>query len=376
MSIEVRSVSSRWDLRRFINFGYELYKDCPYAVPALYVDEIDTLSSRRNPAYGFCEAELFLVYRDGRIVGRVAAIINNNVNARWNQKAVRFGWLDFIDDQEVSSALLDRVAQWGRERGMESIHGPLGFTDFDREGILVEGFDQMATMSTTYNYPYYIEHLARLGFEKELGWIEMRLKVPEKAADRHIRMCEAVLKRYNLHIVHYGRARDLCRNYGEAFFSLINEGYSDLAGFSELTDAQKNLYISKYLKFIDHRMVCLIANEEGRLIAGGVSMPSLSVALQKSRGRLFPLGWWYILRALFWKYPDTLDLLLIAVTKEYRNKGITAIMLGELIPNYIKMGFKWGETTLELESNSNIQAMWEMYDHRIHKRHSLFTKKL
>ena len=376
MSIEVRSVSSRRDLRRFINFGYGLYKDCPYAVPALYVDEMDTLSPRRNPAYGFCDAELFLAYRDGRIVGRVAAIINNNVNARWNQKAVRFGWLDFIDDPEVSAVLLDKVAEWGRERGMETIHGPLGFTDFDREGILVEGFDQMATMSTTYNYPYYIKHLERLGFGKELGWIEMRLKVPEKAADRHIRMCEAVLKRYKLHVVHYGRARDLCRKYGEAFFSLINEGYSDLDGFSELTDAQKNLYISKYLKFIDRRMVCLIANEEGRLIAGGVSMPSLSVALQKSHGRLFPLGWWHILRALFWKYPETLDLLLIAVTKEYRNKGITAIMLGELIPNYIKMGFKWGETTLELESNSNIQAMWEMYDHRIHKRHSLFTKKL
>ncbi len=376
MSVEIRSVSSRRELRTFIRFNYRLYKDCPYSVPGLYVDELDTLSPRRNPAYDFCKAELFLAYKDGKIAGRVAAIINENVNERWGEKAVRFGWLDFIDDTEVSSALLGKVASWGRERGMDKIHGPLGFTDFDREGVLVQGYDQLATMSTSYNYPYYVAHLEGLGFTKEQGWLEMRLKVPEATAERHKRLSQAVMQRYNLHVMNFKSKTAIMERYGTEIFALINEGYNDLPGFSILTQRQIDLYVRKYKPVIDKRMVCLIADSNEKLVGVGISMPSLSRALQKGRGLLFPFGWWHILKALFWKAPDTLDLLLVAVASDYRNKGVNSIMLSELIPHYIDMGFTWGETTLELESNRQIHAMWDMYEHTVHKRHILYCKAL
>lgn len=376
MSVEIRTVSSKGDLRRFIRFGWELYRDSPYAVPALYTDELNVLRPDRNPAYDFCQAELFLAYRDDRIVGRVAAIINDRTNERWNEKAVRFGWLDFIDDREVSGALLETVAEWGRKRGMDKIHGPLGFVDFDREGMLVDGFDQLATMSTLYNYPYYPQHLEQMGYTKELGWIEMRIKVPEQSTERHTRLCAMVQQRYGLDVVRGLSTRELRDRYGKAFFELLNEGYKDIHGYSTLSDRQIKWYIEKYFSVIDPRMVCFVTNKEDRLVGLGISMPSLSVALQKARGRFLPLGWWHLLKALTWHRPDTLDLLLVAVAPEFRSKGVSAILLNELCNNYIKLGYKWGETTLELEDNENVQSMWGMYDRTVHKRHTLYFKNL
>lgn len=376
MSVHIKSVRSRGDLRRFICFNERLYRGNPYSVPGLFSDELDCLLPSRNPAYEFCEAELFLAYKDGRIAGRVAAIVNHRTNEDWHEKAVRFGWIDFIDDIEVSQALIDRVTEWGRERGMTAIHGPLGFVDFDREGMLVEGFDRMATMSTIYNYPYYPEHMKRLGFEKELGWIEMHIKVPEAAPERHTRMCEAVMKRYGLKVFKSHSIREIKKRYADDVFRVLNEGYKDIHGYSALTDRQIIWYINKYFNILDHRMVCVITDTEDRLVGIGISMPSLSVALQKGRGRMFPFGWWHLLKALLWKRSDTLDLLLVAVASDYRNKGVTAIMLTDLVRHYIDMGFKWGETTLELEDNSNVQSMWSMYEHEIHKRHTLFRKNI
>lgn len=376
MAVSVVKVASKGQFREFLRFGPELYRDNPYYVPALRLDDMNSLDRSRNAAFDFCEAEYFLAYRDGRLAGRVAAIINAEANERWNVKAVRFGWIDFVDDIEVSRALLDKVSEWGRARGMTLIQGPLGFSDFDREGMLVEGFDQLATQATIYNYPYYPQHLQRLGYTKTAGWIEKRLTVPKEVPPRHVRLCGLIKERYNLHTEHYTTTRELVRKRGLDIFNLVNESYRDLTGYSTLTDRQIEQYAKMYMPFVDHRMVCLIADANDRLVGLGVSMPSISRALQKSGGRLLPLGWWHLIKALFLKHSDTLDLLLVAVAAEYRNKGVNSIMMAELVQNYIDMGFNWAETTLELEDNVQVQAMWAEYEPRIHKRHTLFSKEL
>lgn len=376
MTVNVVRVTSKRQLRKFIGFNLELYKDNPYSVPALFFDEMNTLDPKRNAAFEFCEAEYYLAYKADKLVGRVAAIINTSSNTRWNVKAVRFGWLDFIDDLDVSKALLETVSAWGRQRGMTTIQGPLGFSDLDREGMLVEGFDQLATQATSYNYPYYPIHLQKLGYSKVSGWIEKRLTVPDEVPPRHVRLSEMIKERYHLHSEHYPTTRELVKKRGIDIFNLVNESYRDLVGYSALSDRQIKQYSELYMPLVDHRMVCLVADENDRLVGLGVSMPSVSEALQKARGRLMPFGWWYLFKALFVKHPDTLDLLLVAVASDYRNKGVNSIMMAELVKNYIEMGFKWAETTLELEDNVKVQAMWTEYKPKIHKRHTLFSKNL
>lgn len=354
MAVIIKKVSDKKELRTFIRFNYELYKDNPYSVPDLYDDMLNTFSTRKNAAFEFCEADYFLAYKDDKLVGRVAAIINRRANETWNKKEVRFGWIDFIDDLEVSKALLDTVEKWGKERGMEAMVGPLGFTDMDAEGMLVEGFDQLGTMATIYNYPYYPEHMQRLGLEKEADWVEFKLTVPDKLPEKFVRISEIILQKYKLRIKKLNRKELKEKNYGQRIFDLINEAYAPLYGYSKMTQRQIDQYVKMYLPLIDLRMVSLVENEAGELVAVGISMPSLSEALQKAKGKMLPFGWFHLMKALFIKKPKVLDLLLVGVKPEYQSKGVNALLFYDLVPVYQQMGFKYGESNPELEVNKKV----------------------
>ncbi|HJC97833.1 MAG TPA: N-acetyltransferase [Candidatus Phocaeicola merdavium] len=376
MAIIIKKVSSKKELKTFIRFNYELYKGNPYSVPDLYDDMLGTFSPKRNAAFEFCEADYFLAYNNNKVVGRVAAIINKRANETWNKKEVRFGWIDFIDDIEVSEALLDTVARWGKERGMEAMVGPLGFTDMDAEGMLIEGFDQLSTMSTIYNFPYYPQHLEKLGFEKEADWVEFKLTVPDKLPEKFVRISEIILQKYKLRIKKLKRKEIKTKNYGQKIFDLINEAYAPLYGYSKMTQRQINQYIKMYLPLIDLRMVSLVEDENGELIAVGISMPSLSEALQKAKGKMLPFGWYHLLKALFFKKPKVLDLLLVGVKPEYQSKGVNALLFYDLVPVYQQMGFKYGESNPELELNKKVQSQWSAFESVQHKRRRAYKKML
>ncbi|MDM8307215.1 MULTISPECIES: N-acetyltransferase [Bacteroidaceae] len=376
MAIIIKKVSSKKELKTFIRFNYELYKGNPYSVPDLYDDMLGTFSPKRNAAFEFCEADYFLAYNNNKVVGRVAAIINKRANETWNKKEVRFGWIDFIDDIEVSEALLDTVARWGKERGMEAMVGPLGFTDMDAEGMLIEGFDQLSTMSTIYNFPYYPQHLEKLGFEKEADWVEFKLTVPDKLPEKFVRISEIILQKYKLRIKKLKRKEIKTKNYGQKIFDLINEAYAPLYGYSKMTQRQINQYIKMYLPLIDLRMVSLVEDENSELIAVGISMPSLSEALQKAEGKMLPFGWYHLLKALFFKKPKVLDLLLVGVKPEYQSKGVNALLFYDLVPVYQQMGFKYGESNPELELNKKVQSQWSAFESVQHKRRRAYKKML
>ena len=376
MAIIIKKVSSKKELKTFIRFNYELYRGNPYSVPDLYDDMLGTFSPKRNAAFEFCEADYFLAYRNGHVVGRVAAIINRRANETWNKKEFRFGWIDFIDDFEVSAALLDTVAQWGKERGMEAMVGPLGFTDMDAEGMLIEGFDQLSTMSTIYNFPYYPQHMEKLGFEKETDWVEFKLTVPDKLPEKFVRISEIILQKYKLKIKKLKRKEIKEKNYGQKIFDLINEAYAPLYGYSKMTQGQINQYIKMYLPLIDMRMVSLVEDENGELVAVGISMPSLSEALQKAKGKMLPFGWYHLMKALFFKKPQVLDLLLVGVKPEYQSKGVNALLFYDLVPVYQQMGFKYGESNPELEVNKKVQSQWNAFESVLHKRRRAYKKTL
>ena len=377
MAVTIKKVTTKREMKRFIRFNYELYKDNPYSVPDLYDDMLNTFNKKKNAAFEFCEAEYFLAYKDEQLVGRVAAIINNRANQTWNKREVRFGWIDFTDDTEVSEALINAVEQWGKERGMTHITGPLGFTDMDAEGMLVEGFDQLGTMATIYNYPYYPQHMERLGFVKDADWVEYKIFVPDAIPDKHKRISELIQRKYNLKIKKYTSSKAIARDYGQAIFELVNEAYTPLYGYSALTQGQIDQYVKMYLPILDLRMVTLITDADDQLIAVGISMPSLSEALQKSHGHLLPFGWFYLLKALFFKRrAKMLDLLLVAVKPEYQNKGVNALLFSDLIPVYQQLGFEYAESNPELELNGKVQAQWEYFRTEQHKRRRAFIKEI
>lgn len=376
MAIIIKKVSSKKELKTFIRFNYELYKGNPYSVPDLYDDMLNTFSSKKNAAFEFCEAEYFLAYKDNKVVGRVAAIINNRANQTWDKKEVRFGWIDFIDDEEVSSALLKAVEDWGKQKGMDTITGPLGFTDMDAEGMLIEGFDQLGTMATIYNYPYYPQHMEKLGFEKDADWVEFKLMVPDKLPEKFVRISEIILQKYKLKIKKLTRKEIKEKHYGQKIFDLINEAYAPLYGFSKMTQGQIDQYVKTYLPLLDLRMVSIVETEDGELVAAGISMASLSEALQKAKGRILPFGWFYLLKALFIKRPKVLDLLLVGVKPEYQSKGVNALLFYDLVPTFKKMGFVYGESNPELEENKKVQAQWSAFESVQHKRRRAFKKAI
>lgn len=376
MSIIIKTVSSKKDFMTFARFANKLYKGNKYYVPSMPMDDLSTFSKEKNAAFEFSDAEFYLAYKDGEVVGRVAAIINHKANDAWKVKQVRFGWIDFIDDLEVSAALLDAVIEFGRKAGMTQIVGPLGFTDFDPEGMLVEGYDRLGTMALIYNHPYYPEHMKKHGYYKETGWIEYRLTIPEFVSERHKRIAEAVMERYDLRIIKKTRRQIKKERYGQKLFNLINQTYCVLYGYSLLSEKQIDQYVDMYLSLIDTEMLTFVENKEGELIAAGISIPSLSEALQKCNGEIFPFGWWHLLKAMFLKKPDTLDLLLIGVRPDYQNRGINSLMILDLVVRYNKLGFRYAETNAMLETNNRIHAMFEPFEKEVHKRRWVFGKHI
>lgn len=379
-SIQIKRVETKKDLKRFIEFHYDLYKGNPYDVPNLYSDEVNTLSKNKNAAFDFCEAEYYLALKEGKIVGRVAAIINHKANEKWKKKDVRFGWIDFIDDIEVSRALFKAVEEYGRKKGMDDIVGPLGFTDMDPEGMLTWGFDKLGTMATIYNYEYYPQHMEKLGgWEKDNDYVEYYLVVPEKSPKKYTKIAEMVEKRYNLHVRKLTKKDIFQGGYGKKLFDLINLTYSDLYGFSELTDRQIDQYVKMYFPLADLDLVTVIedGNKDNQLAGLGITIPSLSHALQKCRrGRLFPFGWWHLLRAIKFHKTDGVDLLLMGFLPEYRSKGANALLFADLIPRYVNYGFKWGETQVEMESNEGVQSQWGPLDPINHKKRRCYRRSL
>ena len=366
---------TRSELLRYVRFGIDLYRGNGCFVPPLVIDELATLNPRRNPASEVCESQSFMAYRDGRAAGRITAIINRDANSRFGERVVRFGFVDFTDDAAVVDALFEAVAEWGRERGMTSMVGPMGFTDMDHEGMLVEGFNEMSTMATIYNYPYYPSHMERMGYRKDTDWIEFRITIPDKLPEKMTRIAEIVLKKYDLRIIKFKSAKKVKEQYGEALFKLINETYAGLYGYSPLTDRQIAYYIDMYLGLLKLDYVSIVVDRDDKLVGVGISMPSMSEALRKSGGRLFPFGWWHLLKAMK-GHNDVVDLMLIAVTPEYQSKGVNSLFFYDLCNIFIKDGVKFAETNLELEENIHVQSQWEYFERRQHRRRRAFRKNL
>ena len=376
MSITIQEISGTRGLKKFAKFPIDLYKGNEYYVPSLVLDEVGTLDAKNNPAFDFCESVYYMAYKEGKPVGRIAGIINRKVNEKTGEKAARFGFVDFIDDREVSEALFDAVENWAKSKGMDQIHGPLGFTDMDPEGLLIEGFDQLGTMSAIYNHPYYRQHIEDRGYEKAVDWVEYKIKVPEGVPEKHQRISDIVQRKYNLRIVKLKNASEVYKgNYGQKIFDLINHAYADLYGYSNLSQRQIDYYVKMYIPLLRLENVTVIVDEHDELIAVGIALPSLSKALQKSRGRLFPIGFIHLLKALKGKN-DGVDLLLVAVRPDYQSKGVNALLFSDLIPVFIRNGYKYAESNPELEMNEKVQSQWQYFERVQHKRRRAYTKKI
>jgi len=376
MSVNVKAILPTKDnLEKYVKFGIDLYDGNDCFVPPLIMDEVNTLSPDANPAFEHCSAQSFMAFRDGKAVGRITAIINDLVNQKTGNKAMRFGFVDFIDDNEVVDALFKAAEDWGRERGCTSIIGPMGFSDMDHEGMLIEGFNEMGTMATIYNHPYYPGHMERMGFVKDVDWVEYRMKVPDKIPEKYQRIADIVSRKYKLRTKKYTSRKKIKEDYGVALFELINEAYADLYGYSPLTRRQIDYYINEYLGIIRLEDVSVVVDADDKLVGIGISMPSLSQALRKSGGKLFPTGWYHLWKAIRGKV-DVVDLMLVAVKPEYQNKGVNALIFCDLIPSYIANGYKYAESNLELEDNDNVQKQWEYFERRQHRRRRAWKKTL
>lgn len=376
MPVNIVKVETKGQLKRFVRFGNELYKGNPYYVPDLYSDEMATLRKDRNAAFEFCEADYFLAYKDGKLVGRIAAILNKRANEKWGIKAARFGWVDFIDDAEVVDALFSTVENWARERGLTEVQGPLGFTDLDREGMLIEGYDRVGTMATIYNHPYYPVHMERMGYVKDVDWVEYLLKVPDKKWEKAERVAAIVTRKFGLRVVRCKSRSELAKRFGKSLFTLVNECYSELYGYSPLSEKQIEQYIKMYLPVVDLRLISLVVDKDDNLVAMGVSIYSLAAALQKAKGKMLPLGWWHLLKALFVKPPKRLDFLLVAVKPEYQGQGAFALIFNEMLGNFMNLGIVDVESNPELENNTKMQTQWNEFEKEQHKRRRAFKKEL
>ncbi|MBR0247060.1 MAG: N-acetyltransferase [Bacteroidales bacterium] len=376
MSVVVKTVESKADLKTFVKFPLQLYKNCPYYVPNLYADEMVALDSQKNAMGKYSLSRKFLAYKDGKVVGRIAAIINQIANKDWAHAEVRFGWVDFIDDKEVSKALVDAVIAFGRENGMTTIAGPLGFTDFDNEGCVVEGFDDISSFMLKYNYPYYGAHFEALGMEKINDWLEYRVYVPEQVPEKVVKAAQLVSERYNLHIRKISKKEVRKENYGRKLFDLVNRTYCQLFDFTVLPPEVIDQYVDTFLGVLDMKYITLVEDAEGKLVAMALTMPSIAHAVKKANGYLFPLGWWHIFKSMYIKHEEALELMLIAVDPDYRNRGVHAMLFNELIPNLIEGGFKYGESNAEMETNTSVQNIWNIYQKDFKRRRRVFGKTI
>ena len=373
MNITIREVQTGAQLNAFIRFPYTLYKGDPYYVPPLRFDEKATLQKDKNPAFDYCEARYWLAYKGKRVVGRIAAILNKAYIEKWGNAYMRFGWIDFEDDELIAKSLIAEVENWAKEKNMKAVHGPMGFTDLDHEGMLVQGFDQLGTLAAIYNYPYYPKHIENLGYQKDADWVEYKIKLPDAVPEKLAKMAGIVERRLDLHLIKAKKAKEILP-YAKDIFELINEAYSDLYGVVPLTEKQIAYYTKQYFSFIRTDFVPLVVNRDGKLVAFGITMPSLSIALQKAKGSLLPFGVVHILKAL--KKNKLADLYLVAIRKEYQGKGVNALLMYELTKSYLKNGIEYAESNPELELNKKVQSIWQHYDAVQHKRRRCYIKHL
>jgi GNAT superfamily N-acetyltransferase len=376
MAVEIKQITTKCGVFNFVKFGNDLYKDCENFCPPLILDEIATFDPKKNPAFDVCENVLYMAYKNGKAVGRIAGIINHEANKRWGVEQVRFGWMDFIDDKEVSHALLDAVAQWGKSKGMKAINGPVGFTDFDHQGLLIEGYDHLAPMASLYNYPYYVDHLNSYGLIKENDWIEMQIYPPQELPERFGRMAKIVQERSKVRVDKVKDCKELVKKYGTSYMDVIDVAYQKLYNFQPLTDRQKKQYCDAYFPLLNFDFVTVVVNENNEVVGVGVGMPDVSKALRKCKGRLFPFGWLHILKALKSKTYDAFDLLIIAVRPDYQDKGLNAVIIADQFPYFVKYEIKRIETTAIMETNFKNLNHWEVFPHKYHKRRRAYIKPI
>ncbi len=374
MVISIREIHTKKELKDFIRFGIDLYKNSEFAAPPLLMDDLLNLTKGKNPALEFCEYAYFVAIKNKKIVGRIATIINPVSNKTWNQKHARFGWIDFIDDVQVVKALFETAEKWAKEKGMNTIHGPLGFTDFDHEGTLIEGFDRLGTLATIYNYPYYPTYIEQCGYVKDVDWNEYLITVPEVFPEKYFRIADIVKQKYKLEAKHFKSRKEVVDKYAMKIFDLLNLCYSHLYGFTKLNDKQISFYIKLYFSFFRLDTISIIVDEKDDVIALGIAMPSFTKALQKAKGKLFPLGWFYMLRALMKN--DIIDLYLMAVHPDYQNKGVNSIIFADLMPNSAKNGYKFAESNPELETNTRMSSQWASFEYTNHKKRRVYTKSI
>lgn len=377
--IQVVEVTTSKQRKAFVDFFYDLYRDSPYAVPYLYLAEKLTLKPGSNPAFEFCEAQCFLAYNDGKVVGRVAAIINHRANDYWKREMARFGWFDFVDDPKVSEALLLAVEKWGKGKGMTEIAGPFGFEDMDREGMLVDGFDELSSMYVNYNYPYYPKHMDRLGYRKDNDYVEYRIKVPEVTPEKFARTAKLIKTRYHLEERKFSHREMTKGGKARELFNILNITYGNLYGYSQLSTEQIDTITNNYIKLADFNLVtCVVDTEkDDKMVGFGVSFPSFSEALRHTRnGHLLPFGWWHLLKVMKWHKTPTVDLLLIGVLPEYRVKGANAIIFNDLISWYRRYGFKYAVTGPQMETNKGVLSQWQYLESEEIRRHRIYVKDI
>lgn len=375
--ISIKKVSTRKDLKDFVQLTRRLYARNPYYVPDLESDIYDTFNPIKNTGLEFTDIQPFLAYDEqGNVVGRIAGIINHRANQKWNTLNVRFGFIEFIDDPEVSAALLSAVEAWGKEHGMKQIQGPMGIFDFDKEGMLVEDFDQLGSMITIYNPPYYPRHLEALGYVKEVDWIQVCIEIPKEVPAKYSRVASLSKEMFGLNVKKLTHKDIYQRGYGRKVFELLNEAYAPLFGYTELSDKQIDEYVNRYLPLIDKELIPVIENEKGEIVGVTITMGSLSHALQKAKGRLFPFGWYHLVKSLKWEREDKVEMLLIAVRPDYQGLGVNAIFFDDLIPIYNRYHFRYAETGPQLEDNIKELSQWKPLNPTYTKRRRCYKKEL
>jgi len=376
VKIDVVKIKCRKELDDFIRLPYYIYKDCEQYVPDLESDIREQLDPKRNPAFEFSDVQPFVAYREGKAVGRIVGIINRKANKRWQRSNVRFSLIEFVDDAAVSAALIDAVATWGRSFGMNVMEGPLGVTDFDKEGMLVEDFHLTGTMSTIYNPDYYPRHMEALGFKKEVDWLQIRVNIPATVPARYARTAQYVREQVGLRVIKV-TSKDIGKgDYGKKIFSLLNDAYKPIFGFSSLSEKQIDQFVKKYLGLIDKKLIPLVVNEKDELVGVAITMGCLSRAMRKARGRLWPTGWWHLLKALKWRSEESAEMLLIAVRPDYQGMGVNALFFDDLIPIYNEYGFKWAETGPQLEDNVRELSQWKPLKPEFVKRRRCYFKQI
>ncbi|MEE0922806.1 MAG: N-acetyltransferase [Paludibacteraceae bacterium] len=376
MALEIREITTRKELKQFIEFTNTLYRECEYYCPPLFFDEMNCFDKEKNPALEVCDYKLWMAYRDGKAVGRIAGVVNYKANEKWGYKNARFGWFDFIDDLEVSKALLDKVAEWGKEKGMTAINGPVGFTDFDHQGLLLEGYEYLAPMASLYNFPYYVKHFDAYGLTKDADWIEIQVYPPTCCPERLNRIAEIVKERSKVRVDKVKNARELVRKYGIEYMDVIDVAYQKLYNFQPMTIKQKNYYKDMYFPILNFDFVTLVVNDKDEVVGVGVGMPDISEPLRKCGGHLFPFGWYHVLKALKAKEMDAFNFLLIAVRPDYQDKGINSLFFQDQIPYINKYKIKRLETTAILETNTKNIANFTQFDHKMHKRRRAYIKQI